>query len=327
MSIHSFIDTNIFLRFLGYSSDDLEQLKKLAAALANNVVTLYLTEQVKNEYSRRREAEIHRVIKEARQNKIDESFPITFQSYPNYEDLREAINKFKITKDNLIQQVLSDAVRGKLLADQVIGEIFEAATAIQIDQEAICRAERRVALNNPPGKKGAGDAVNWELLLEYVPAYEGQFYLVTGDSDFASPLEPNKVSPFLAKEWESAEKKSELVLYTSLSQFFSVHFPDIQLATELEKHSAIEQLINSDSFQITHNAIAILSNYDTFSKDEVQSIAEAALENSQVAWISEDFDVYEFYAKIIRGYGSDLDDKTCEKLKEIFEFDANEIPL
>ncbi len=46
-----FIDTNIFLSFFHFSSDDLEELKKLAVFLRRGKVRLWLPEQVVRNFS------------------------------------------------------------------------------------------------------------------------------------------------------------------------------------------------------------------------------------------------------------------------------------
>ena len=85
MAVHCFIDTNIFLRVLGYSKDDLEQLKKLAAALKTQDVILYLSELVCDEYMRNKDAEIQKAldkIKEKRRTEASQEFPNTIQNAP-----------------------------------------------------------------------------------------------------------------------------------------------------------------------------------------------------------------------------------------------------
>jgi len=49
-----FLDTNVFLSFYHFSSDDLEELKKLAVLAREGQVTLHLPEQVINEFRRNR---------------------------------------------------------------------------------------------------------------------------------------------------------------------------------------------------------------------------------------------------------------------------------
>lgn len=317
--IHCFIDTNIFLRFLGYSKDDLEKLKILAASVKKGSVVLYVTEQVRNEYFKRREQEIDTVLRDAKKKKIDEGFPVTFQAYKEYEDLRKAINTFNKARDTLVNSVLEDAINYKLSADELVSDIFGSANYIEINENSVQKAHLRVKLNNPPGKRGYGDAVNWELLLAAVPSeLQGEFYLVTNDSDFASPLQPHQISRFLSAEW-NVSKSSVLVLYTSLSQFFATHFPEIQLAAEMERKDLIDDLVNSPSFQRTHSAILALSEYDNFTDNEVKSLVVAAVANTQISWICADGDVNSFFTRIYHGREHLFDEATQKDFHSLYE--------
>jgi len=56
------------------------------------------------------------------------------------------------------------------------------------------------------------------------------------------------------------------VFYRRLSQFFKEHYPEIKLASELEKELAIRSLINSGNFASTHSAIDKLKKYAEFYK-------------------------------------------------------------
>lgn len=298
-----FIDTNIFLRFFEYSDDDLEQLRKLSASIRQGFVEVFLTEQVRHEFERRREGVLINAIKEVEKKSVGENFPAPFHSYSEYGQIRDAINAFKLAKNELLQQVKLHAQERALLADQVIAEIFENATPIAMNHECVDRAERRVGLGNPPGKKGEiGDAVNWEHLLEHVEAVpsESYFFIVTSDGDFTSRLAPNEVSRFLAREWRDA-KSSVLVVYTNLSKFFSEHFPDISLSREIERLLPVEQLIFSSSFDTTHHAVAVLSQYDDFTDNEVRRLVDAAIINNQIHWISHDVDVWTFFQRLVQG--------------------------
>ena len=76
-----FIDTNIYLTFYHYSIDDLEELKKLLAALRDPSLTLYLPEQTILEFKRNRESKIADAIKTLSEQKIPDSFPQMCKDY------------------------------------------------------------------------------------------------------------------------------------------------------------------------------------------------------------------------------------------------------
>lgn len=163
-------------------------------------------------------------------------------------------------------------------------------------------------VRNPPGKDGSlGDAINWEGLLESVPDNE-VLHLVADDRDYYSVLDENKLKDFLQDEW--TEKKGESIsFYRRLSQFFKEHYPDIKLASELEKELSIRSLINSSNFASTHNAIEKLSKYSEFNKSQVNEIVQIAISNTQVNWIICDQDIYEFYSALIDNHDQLIDEE------------------
>lgn len=66
---------------------------------------------------------------------------------------------------------------------------------------------------------------------------------------------------------------------------------------KLDKETLIAQLEQSWSFASTHSVIAKLSKHEDFSADDIQRIVIAGVTNSQIAWISSDADVLEFYRR------------------------------
>lgn len=100
----------------------------------------------------------------------------------------------------------------------------------------------------------------------------------------------------MTDEW-TGKKKSKAVLYKRLSQFLSVMFPDAKVAAELEKDILITALVNSSCFATTHQAVADLSKFASFSPKQASEIADAYIVNSQVGWIATDEDVHAFGQK------------------------------
>ena len=177
-------------------------------------------------------------------------------------------------------------------------------------------------VRNPPGKDGSlGDAINWECLLENVPMGE-DLYLVADDKDYYSILDENILKEFLDEEW-SYKNKSCITFYRRLSQFFKEHYPDIKLATELEKELAIRSLVNSGTFTSTHAAIDKLSKYTEFSKSQANELAQVALSNSQINWIISDSDVHEFYKSLLENHEDKIDKELAEAIVE--EMKLNEL--
>ena len=180
--------------------------------------------------------------------------------------------------------------------------------------ELIDRARLRVQIGNPPGKEGSlGDAISWEALIEECPEAEDLFF-VTDDRDYVSVLNESLVKEFLFDEWK-ASKNSDVVLYRRLSSFFKDKFPDIKLATELEKELLIRDLANSGNFAQTHHIISRLSKFSEFTTPQANEIAQAAISNNQIRWIIDDTDVEGFFRPISQR--NDLDSEVRNQLASL----------
>ncbi len=310
-----FIDTNVFLSFYHLSNDDLEEIHKLAVLLDKGDVKLWLPEQVKDEFKRNRENKVSDALKKLKEQQKKPQFPQICKDYDEYSEIRDLQIEYGKKLSSLIKKVSDDVETRGLKADEKILELFEKANVIEITQELVEKARFRIDIRNPPGKDGSlGDAINWEALLETVPEGE-DLYLVADDKDYYSVLDENTLKDFLSDEW-GEKKKSEISFYRRLSQFFNEHYPDIKLATELEKELAIKALVNSGNFASTHSAIAKLSKYAEFNKFQSNELAQVAITNSQINWIICDADVYEFYKSLIENHGKDIDNDLLENLKK-----------
>lgn len=311
-----FIDTNIFLSFYHFTSDDLEELNKLGVLLENKRVRLFLPQQVVHEFRRNRENKVADALRKLREQKLNLQFPQFCKDYGEYDNLRQLQRSYAQIHSDLVAKVIQDIQAQNLKADWVIQELFEHATVLPTEDEIQERARRRMELGNPPGKQGSlGDAINWEALLENVPNGE-DIYFVTDDNDFTSPLEPNAFNVFLSEEW-SELKDSNLIFYKSLSPFFKEHFPEISLASELEKDIMIRDLANSGSFAETHAIIAKLRQYTDFSMSQVNAIVQAAISNNQIYWIIGDWDVQEFLTAVIKGREEHIESESFTELQRL----------
>ena len=125
-------------------------------------------------------------------------------------------------------------------------------------------------------------------------------YLISDDGEFFSPLDREAIEPYLISEW-TEQKKSNIHPSNRLSSLFRDHFPDIELAAELEKDLLIEQLAASESFKNTHKTISRLSLYSDFTESQVSAIVEAPISNSQVYWIAKDSDINQFLRALVEG--------------------------
>jgi len=300
-----FIDTNIFLSFYHFSNDDLEELKKLSLLLQQGKAKLYLPEQVVQEFRRNRDNKIADALKQLREQKLDLRFPQFCKEYDEYENLRQLQRSYSKLHADLIKKAIEDIQSENLKADKVIQDLFENGISIPENKTINELASKRMAIGNPPGKNGSlGDALNWEALLENIPNEENLYFL-TDDKDYASPIDSNVFNTYLSQEWKT-HKKSEVVFYRSLSEFFKEHFPKISLASETEKDLDIQNLADSSSFVQTHAIISKLNKYSDFTIAQVNAIIAATVSNNQVYWIITDVDVNDFLMKVIAGKESKL---------------------
>jgi predicted nucleic acid-binding protein len=313
---HLFIDTNIYLNFYHFSSDDLEELKKLSVAVENKSIKLYVTEQVINEFRRNREDKIADACNKFEAQKLPDQFPEICKAYEEYGELREILREFEETRGHLIENLNNDIESKQLLADKTIKKLFDVANILEMDEDIVEKAKNRVMLGNPPGKPNSyGDSINWEFLLEKVPS-DRDLYLVTDDRDYASKISKGKLAEFL--EWEWTERKgSRIFYYRRLSEFFHSQFPDIKLASELEKELAIGSLITSANFRQTHLAIRKLSKFTDFSDSEIREIIEACITNNQIYSIKDDPDVRTFLDNLIQGRAHILEPEMLEEFDRI----------
>lgn len=310
-----FIDTNVFLSFFHLSNDDLEELHKLTVLLENKSITLWLTEQVRDEFFRNRENKISEAVKKLSEQKSKPQFPQICKDYEEYPVIRDLQKNYDQKLSALIAKVNKDIFERSLKADQKIAELFEKAKIIDNSEPLISKARLRMDIGNPPGKNGSlGDAINWEALLQNIPDKQ-TLYLIADDKDYFSILDENKPKDFLLDEWRRT-KEADAVFYRRISQFFKEHHPEIKLASELEKELAIRGLAESGNFAETHGAIAKISKYLEFSKSQANEIAQVALSNSQVNWIICDTDVYAFYSAFLQNHSAVLEQELNEQLSK-----------
>lgn len=107
-------------------------------------------------------------------------------------------------------------------------------------------------------------------------------------------------------------------------------FPEVELAEQVDKLTAIEKLERSGSFATTHAVVEKLTKYDDFTDGEAARILEAYHSNRQVYLIINDSDVEEFAKKIITFAKKESTKELAEKLAEIvsdIKKDSDDIPF
>lgn len=315
MPVNLFIDTNILLSFFHLSSDDLEELKKLVELVRTNAVRLHLPQQVKDEFLRNRDNKIFDALKRLQEQKLNLQFPQICRDYEDYKSLRDAQDKYERAHSALLRKLRADIDSEGLKADHVVHELFAATGVYATSAEAYGYARYRADVGNPPGKNGSlGDAINWEVLLERAPQSE-ELHFVTDDGDYASPLDSNMFHSFLATEWKT-RKGAVLRYHRRLSLFFKEKYPQIELASGVEKEVAIAELASSVSYSITHDAIVKLEQFSDFTTNQATALATAATTNSQIYQIIQDDDVKNFFDRLTRHYGTSIEPSVLTTLKE-----------
>ncbi|MGX7667607.1 PIN domain-containing protein [Flavobacterium pedocola] len=319
MAIHLFIDTNVYLKFYHFSNDDLEELNKLLVLLDNNKLELYLPEQVINEFERNRDNKLADALKTFNLNKISNQFPQFCKEYKEFENLKRIMKEYEHEKQNLLKNVMSAIETSSLKADKIIDLLFNKSNYIEITNDLVEKSKLRYDLGNPPGKnKSYGDALNWESLLENVE--EGNdLYFIADDKDYFSEINNSNFNAFLLNEW-TKKKGSKIKFYKTLSDFFKDVFPDIKLATELEKDLLISELDGSPNFYTSRRLLQKISKLDSFSSEQVNQIISSSITNTQIYWISEDEDINEILHDFVK---SNYEKIQPELLKEFYRLIPN----
>jgi len=231
-----FIDTNILLGFYQFSSGFLEELRKVAKLSGTEKIRLFLSDYVKDEFDRNREAAIKASLDRFKSIQLDWALPHIVRTYPQYKEIKRLKKEIERAKGTLLEAVERDIQKASLLADIVIAELFDSTEVAQVSEDILKAGIERSYHSKPPGKAGScGDAVHWEWLLKTVPNKEDLF-IISGDSDFVSPLPPHPLSRYLSDEWKR-KKASKCVLYPTLADFLKKHFPEIKIADEAEKEA------------------------------------------------------------------------------------------
>jgi PIN domain len=317
LMLHLFIDTGVYLTFFAFAQDELDELQKLEVAIRNSEVRLWVTEQVIDEYARNREGKIAESLAGLRKMKLPDAFPQIARNYAEFDALQEAKKEFGKHLNAINERLAREVEERSLAADKLIEGLLALGERIDVTDAELNAARRRVDVGNPPGKKGElGDAINWECLLAKGPD-GADLHFFSVDSDYASKLNPDRIAPFLADEWTD-RKGGSIHLHRLLSSFFRDNFPDIELAVDLENEIRVRRLINSGSFQTTHDAIAAMPQVESLSEQQVRALLEAARWNSQINWIANDPDVRDFYQRLLDTHSDILTEHELARFHEDF---------
>lgn len=313
--MHVFIDTNILLNFYHFTKDDLSELHNVFASHEKGAVKVYLTEQVRDEFSRNRETKIKDALKKFNSFNFNAELPSFMRDYEEYNEIIRLNRSLQQQLKNINKKAESDIKYKNLEADKLIERIFQSSEILHTTPEIYQKACQRTEVGNPPGKKDSiGDAINWLMLLDQIPE-QAQLHLISEDDDFYSILNEKLINPFLEQEWKE-QKKGSARAYRTLTEFMKEHFDGFTLSFDEEKKELIQSLFDSGSFANTHSLVEKLNSYGYFSLEEARLILEATENNDQVEAIITDDDVSEFLIKAVIPHRNNLQKQNHQTIIE-----------
>ena len=189
--MHVFIDTNIFLNFYHFSKDELDELNNVFLSHTHGVANIHLTQQVCDEFRRNRENKIKDALKRFKEVNYVAQLPSFMKGYEEYDHIRTHCAELQQLAKSIMEKANQDITAHKLVADNLIDEIFTSSDNLTTTHEIFSEASMRVAIGNPPGKNNSiGDAINWILLLQSVPNNE-DLHIISEDADYYSCISEN----------------------------------------------------------------------------------------------------------------------------------------
>ena len=325
---HVYADANIFLDFFRFSDDDLGELEKLFTHLKNGEVVLYLPKLTAEEYFRNRDKVVIEQMQGIRNLKLKVGIPIFIRETDKAKKFLAALSAALSSRTEFLDEVESLATSRTFRADELIAQIFSKANVISTTPDLLQKARDRASLGNPPGKPNAlGDRLNWESLLEVIPD-GNDLNLLTRDSDYIASFPATAPNSSIANEWNT-EKGGEINLYRGIKPFAKMVDETIVFASDdipifeedPERTHLIGNLASSPSFSWTHGTIAkLLPFIEKFSPEEIETLLEIALTNSQVGGIMGDYDLQTFYTKVRNSLpwnGNAIADRFDQKFPDI----------
>ena len=317
--LHVFIDTNIFLSLYAYTDDNIEELNKVVKLIQGKEVKLYVTNIVNQEFYRNRDRKLVDSLGNLEKFTTSLSIPRFMEHHPESKEVRQLLKEVSSKRAILIEKARAEIINQTLAADLLFIELRSSGPLALISEEDVEDARKRMERGNPPGKDGSlGDRLNWEHLISKVPD-QTDIHVISRDKDFASPMGAEVPNSFLFNEWKTV-KKARMFLYDGIKSFVKSHFPDIKLASDIEKILAIKKLVGSKSFDQTHSAIALLAPLSAdITGDEASMLFSALIDNSEIHAIAEDTDVKEFYEGLLVDHFSVLSNEDYEAVTAYVE--------
>ncbi|MCK0129493.1 PIN domain-containing protein [Erythrobacter sp. F6033] len=315
-----FIDANIYLRFFAYSTDALDELEKFRALCEAKKIKLFLTDQVKREIARNRDAEVSRALGRFEKSFSSPEIPRFAANFDETVAVYEAAKALTAAKSSLREKLDAYIDSNSLPADDLVNQLELVSELLVADDHDFMAARDRRDFGDPPGKRDSlGDQLNWEMLLDQA-ATNSDLHIITQDGDFFSKLDKDLPDRALVNEWHD-EKSADLFIYRSLGEFAKKHFPEIKLPSDVFRTEWVSRLAKTRSFSTTHTYVEKLQGiFDDLTLEDAVRLFQAMIENEQINWISEDEDVKEFFLKLYDKFGYETSGELDKQLYEAVDY-------
>ena len=249
------IDTNVYLNFYRMSKQSLTSLTSLIKLIKTKKIELILPKQIEDEFYRDKNIVSRDFISNLKKLHVENKFysdknitsknselnieiPTFLRSYRGIKKLNvlskklKKIEKEKIKSIKNINEKLEKIKKDILLEHNKrisnpkseinfkIKQIFDLAIKPIEDEKILQKAYFRTLRGNPPRKNNNsfGDAIIWETVLENYS--DKKLVIISGDSDFSSETNKEKINEFLEREWKNQNEK-EIKLFTNFGEFIN----------------------------------------------------------------------------------------------------------
>lgn len=288
MLVQIYIDSNIFLDLLASETVLPEHLEKMLLLCEYGAVDLFLTQQTEKEYVSNRERVIADTIKNLRKSEATGGFHCAVERHQSGTEARRLRSELSRTIREVRIDYEDAAKEGRMPVDLFFSKLKRLAVPIPNTDELTQRARQRADAHLAPGKgESLGDRLIWEALLEAGDFVE-DLHLITSDSDYTSPLDPESVRKDLQDEWDE-RNWGKVFLYGSLSEFFLKMRENEKMIRATEVGRAIWALANlSDPPSISAASSIIQANLGRLSVRQANLVAQHAISYQTRVFISDE---------------------------------------
>lgn len=275
-----FIDTNIFLDFYRARNDAGISLLSRIDSLHDRIIT---TCQVEMEFKKNRQKVISESVTVLKPPDFNLSTPAFLADAATVKVMKSRIEDVKTRVDKLKSRILATLENPKTQDRiyQTMQRLFTNGSALNLQHETPQyrlvwrRAIRRFLEGRPPRKKedtSAGDAVNWEWIVECVRTSNRDVIIVSRDADYGLTLAGRGyVNNWLAEEIKRrVNQQRKLILVDRLSaalKLLDVKVTREEITSERLTIKAPVSIADADVETVVHDAL-----YDLLNGEELASL-------------------------------------------------------